>query len=452
MKLNNIKILALVGALSLSTSCNDDLELFNPNTVGPDIALGNDKNVKLTLTGGYDALSNGAFFGGNTFRNSEILAANDEIVFSGTFGDVSDIYRKEIITVNSDVANLWIAAYNTINIANNVLSALAVVNDSDRDQVEGEALFLRGISYLELIQFYAKPYSAGNTATNDGVPLLLTEDRNSTEKVARASVQEVYDQIVADLSAAESKLAEGPNPGRGSKEAAAAFLSRAYLQMGQYANARDAANRVIQGGNFDLIGDVQDVFNSGSTEEDIFDIPVSSIDGINNMNTFYASSTNGGRGDIEVQATHLALYEGGDDRLGLFYTDPSTGELRVGKWINRYGSVKVIRLAEMYLTRAECNQRLSTNVGDTPLNDVNTIRNRASLNDLGAVTLADILHERRIELAHEGSRLHDVKRLQDSIVEGVTTYNYDNAKLVFPIPQRERNVNENLSQNDGYGN
>lgn len=448
------KIFLLAGLVFILPACSDNLELVDPNRIGADIALSNDKNVKSTLLGAYNGLSAGAFFGGNTLRNSELMAANDEVVFSGTFNDVSDLYRKEMIAANSDVTNMWIAAYNTINICNNVLSALEVVNEEDRDQVEGEALFLRGLSYFELVKFFALPYSAGNTDTNLAVPIMLVEDRNSVEQVSRNTVEEVYTQILEDLTTAEIKLAEGPVEGRATKEAAAAILSRVYLQMGLYANARDAAHRVISSGIYELTSTYADAFNGGSTSEDIFDIPVSAVDGVNNMVTFYAAANPyGGRGDIEVQPSHLALYEAGDDRLDLFYVDAGTGDTRVGKWTNVFGNVKIVRLAEMYLTRAECNQRLGTSVGASPLSDINdVIRDRVNLAPLGAVTLDDILDERKLELAQEGERLHDVKRLQGSIKLGATTFQYDDPLLVFPIPLREINVNQNLIQNPGYGN
>jgi starch-binding outer membrane protein, SusD/RagB family len=451
MSTNKIKIISLALLLSMSYACEDKLELADPNNVSPDMAYSTDKNVKSALLGAYDALSAGAFYGGNSPRNSEIMAANGEVVFSGTFNDVSDIYRKEIVTANSDVANLWIAAYETINITNNILNAIPVVQAADQDQVEGEALFLRGLSYFELVLFYAKPYSAGNTTTNLGVPLMGVEDRNSLIQKPRNTVEEVYTQIISDLSTAEGLLSEGPNDGKATKEAAAAILSRVYLQKADYANARDAANRVINSGNYELTLTYADAFNGGSTSEDVFDIQVNSVDGVNNMNTFYASSTNGGRGDIEVMQAHLNLYDPADDRLNLFYIDESTDETRVGKWIDRYGSVKVVRLAEMYLTRAEANLRLGTAVGDTPLNDLNLIRERVNLAPLGAVTLNDILNERRLELAHEGQRLHDIKRLQGTVVQGAQTFTYDHNLIIFPIPQRERDVNEKLEQNDGYG-
>jgi tetratricopeptide (TPR) repeat protein len=453
MIFNNYKKILLVAATLLATACEDKLDLTDPNNAEDKFALATDTNVKSTLIGAYNNLSAGAYFGGNTLRNSELMAANDEIVFSGTFNDVSDLYRKEMIAANSDVANMWIAAYATINTVNNVLSALDVVNEDDRDQVEGEALFLRGLSYFELIQFFAQPYSAGNTTTNLGVPIRLVEDRNSTEPVGRATVQQVYDLILDDLNTAESQLAEGPNSGKATAEAAAAVLSRVHLQMANYVEARDAADRAISSGNYELVDEVALAFEGPTTSEDLFNIPVSEVDGINNMVTFFAASALGGRGDVEVQDSHLDLYEADDERLSeLFYIDPSTDDIRTGKWANQFGNVKMIRLAEMYLTRAECNERLGTSVGDSPLNDVNLIRERAGLDPLGAVTLADILNERKLELALEGQRLHDVKRLQESIVLGAVTFFYDDDLLVFPIPQREIDVNTALAgqQNPGY--
>jgi hypothetical protein len=450
MKTNKIKIMALSGLMWFGTSCEDDLELVNPNRIGPEIVYNSDKNIKSALTGAYNGLSAGGFYGGETFRNSELLADNDEVVFSGTFDDVSDMYRKEMIAANDVASELWINAYYTINIANNVLGAISIVNDDDETQVEGEALFLRGISYFELVLFHAQPYSAGNANMNPGVPLMLTADANSVEQKSRSTVEEVYAQIIADLTDAEGLLAEGLSSGKATKEAAAAFLSRVYLQMADYTNARDAAHRVILSDIYALNGAFEDAFNGGSTPEDIFDIPVSSIDGTNSMNLFYAAADNGGRGDIEVMPAHLALYEVGDVRGSFFYVDSGTGDTRVSKWINRYGNVKVIRLAEMYLTRAECNARLSASIGATPLADVDLVRARAGLGTIGTATVNAILNERRLELAHEGQRLHDIKRLQGTVTSGANVYAFDDSKLVFPIPQREMDVNSSLVQNEGY--
>jgi len=212
-----------------------------------------------------------------------------------------------------------------------------------------------------------------------------------------------------------------------------------------YAEAATHASIVIEESGYSLEASYADAFNKTSPElssEDILSIQVTDQDGVNDMNTFFASSDFGGRGDIYIEPNHFALYEPGDERLDLFYDDE-----RCGKWKNLFGNVTIIRLAEMYLTRAEANFREGTSVGDSPVNDINVIRNRVGLTDLGAVTLDDILNERHLELAFEGHRMHDIKRTQSS----VGGLNYDDPSLVFPIPQRERNINPDLAQNPGYG-
>jgi hypothetical protein len=225
------------------------------------------------------------------------------------------------------------------------------------------------------------------------------------------------------------------------------MLSRVYLQQGDYENARDAANRVIENGPFDLLDDYADCFNNVATNtaEDVFAIQVSSQDGLNAMNLFYAPDEFGGRGDITILQPHLDLYEAGDERADLFFTDQN-GIQRTGKWIEIFGNVNVVRLAEMYLTRAEANFREGTTVGDTPLNDVNRIRNRAGLPSLTNLDLDAILSERKLELAFEGHLLHDLKRTQRS----VGALPFDAPELVYPIPQREIDINPQLQQNEGY--
>jgi len=105
-----------------------------------------------------------------------------------------------------------------------------------------------------------------------------------------------------------------------------------------------------------------------------------------------------------------------------------------------------MRLAEMYLTRAECNERLGTSVGASPLDDYNMTHVRAGLPAAATVTLDEILMERHFELAHEGFLVHDLKRRH----ENCGTLPYNDVKMVFPIPQREMEVNTNLEQNPGY--
>lgn len=446
-----LKTIFILASTFAFISCDDELDLRPPQEADADLALSSDANVKTVLIGAYDALSGADLLGGNTQRNAELLGQVSHIQFSGTYNAPSEIWRKDMTTVNLDVTEMWIDGYDVINTTNNIISAIEVVDEDDQDRVSGEAHFLRGLMYFELVKFFAKPYSAGNVNDNLGVPLVLTPTVGLSDEdfVSRASVNDVYNQVISDLQTAESKLPTD-NGVYANKAAAAAILSRVYLQQAQYASARDAANRAIShsDGIYSLGSNYTSLFNnSANSSEDIFAIQVTTQDGVNNMQLFYASPAYGGRGDIEIQPAHLALYDNSDLRLNLYYSDPSTGETRTEKWVNQFANVPFIRLSEMYLTRAEGNIRLGESVGDNPADDLHLIRQRAGLPFIASPTVDDVTLERRRELAHEGQAIHDYKRLQLP-VDGMP---FDDNNLVFPIPQREINVNKNLTQNPGYG-
>ena len=138
------------------------------------------------------------------------------------------------------------------------------------------------------------------------------------------------------------------------------------------------------------------------------------------------------------------MYEAGDARKTFFTL--SGGNNYTRKHLDRYGNVPVLRLAEMYLTRAEANFRNNTAIGAEPLSDINRIRARVGLPVLSSLTLDAITKERYLELAFEGHNLHEAKRLQKSV--GALSWN--SPKLILPIPQREMDVNKSLVQNEGY--
>jgi tetratricopeptide (TPR) repeat protein len=479
MKMKKIYIIILTIVLG---ACNDELDIKPQASLDESLVLTTDQNVQSALLGAYDGLSGynvtvpgsvGDLWGGGLFLYSELLGANSEISWVGTFNEGREIAGKNILVNNGFVENEWTGGYYTINICNNVLSALDVVDAADRTQIEGEALFIRGSVYFELVRYFALPYSAGNTSSNLGVPIVLKPTRgvSDEDKVSRNTVEAVYLQVIDDLTKAEAKLSE-TNGVYATKTAAAAILSRVYLAMGDYAKARDAANRVIESELYELTETYEAAFNNAeNSTEDIFAMQVNSQDGDNNMITYWSIPEFGGRdGDVQIEDKHLELYEPDDDRLNLFYE--GAGAIRSGKWKHQFTNVFVVRLAEMYLTRAEANFRLGTATGATPVDDINMIRFRAGLDrfdldgdeddptveeedqtprvyvPLLTVTLNQILMERKLELAFEGSAIHDIKRLKGTTADG---YAYDADELVFPIPFREMTVNKNLVQNDGYG-
>ena len=452
MKLiRNISI--VIAATFLLVGCDKFLNLEPAQSISETIALDSDVNVKSVLNGAYAQFADDALYGGNILRNSELLGGDGELLWVGTYTGPRDIFNKQLVAGTNDVTDMWEGCYEVINSVNNILSAIDVVNTDDQDRVEGEALFLRSLIYFDMVRFYGFQYEDGQQNTQYGVPLVLTPTRgiNDDSFVGRASVEEVYTQIITDLTRAASIL-PADNGVYASSGAANALLARIYLQKGDYANARDAADAVIGSGEYSLLGSYADVFNQDvNTSEDIFATQITPQDRFSAMTEFFSVPQYGGRdGDIEILDAHYNLYDPTDDRRALFFM--MSGSRFCGKWNNQYGVVNLFRLAEMYLIRAECNLREGTTVGDTPLNDYNAIHTRAGLTAAGAVILDDILLERRLELACEGFMIHDIRRLKGQVGTGPGAYPYDDPNLLFPIPAREIEANPTLAgqQNPGY--
>ncbi|MGM0587812.1 MAG: RagB/SusD family nutrient uptake outer membrane protein [Bacteroidota bacterium] len=450
--MRRFKTIAAILSLLLFWGCDSLLDTEPQQSISEDQALTTSSNVQAVLYGAYDNFGGSDLYGGHFYMLPDLLGTSGDAQWSGTYEGPTQVFQKNMLVDNENARATWLDAYQAINVANNVLSALDVVDAAEQDRVEGEAKFLRASIYFQLVRLYAPDYNEDPSAP--GVPVLTEPTRGIDESsnVSRNTVQQVYDQVIADLTSAEGLLT-GSNGVFATSYAAKAMLARVYLHMGEYADARDMAHDVITNGGFSLVGNYADAFNNSNTNtsEDIFATQVTSQDGVNNLHTFYASQQYGGRGDIEIQQQHLDRYEAGDDRLALFYTDPITGETRTGKWQNQYGNVNVIRLAEMYLIRAEANFRLGAPfTGQAPYEDLNELRSRANASTYTAldnITLQDILEERVLELAYEGHFLFDTKRTGGSV--GSISWDADN--LVFPIPQREMDANPNLTQNDGYG-
>ena len=200
-------------------------------------------------------------FGGNLLRDADLLGANGEIFFDGTFVAPDQIFRKILLVNNDQAEATWLDSYRAINVVNNVLANLEVVTAANRDRVEGEAKFLRGTLYFELVRVYAKTWADGTPSANPGVPLVLTPTTEITEaaKVSRHTVAEVYAQVIKDLTEAEAKL-PAANSFFATKGAAGAILSRVYMMQQKYPEAANAATRVIDSKRYSLVN-TEDVFD-----------------------------------------------------------------------------------------------------------------------------------------------------------------------------------------------
>lgn len=440
--------------MCIMISCSKQLDTTPTQSIDRDGALTTSKDVEVALTGAYADLGVSAFYGGNIFVCADLLGDFNELNWSGTYQGMTQIKNKEIPVDNGFVSDSWLAGYRVINDVNNVLSALEVVTADKKDRVEGEAKFIRGCVYFDLVRLFAKAWNDGDPNSNPGVPVVLmpTTDISPESQVARNSVYAVYQQAISDLSEAEAKLPE-ENGFYATRIAAAAMLARVYLQKQDYSNAADAANRAITmalENDYRLMPTYYDEFPyitppspQPNSAEDIFAVQVTTSTGTTDFQTYYSAD---GRGDITIEDAHFELYEPNDDRQSIFYS--ISGSVYAGKAENVYGNVRIIRLAELYLIRAECNYRMGTGLGASPAEDINTVRARVLLDPLDeeSLTLDDILRERKLELSFEGFTLHDAKRLE----KNMGPFAWNSPKLVYPIPLREMRVNAKLTQNEGY--
>ena len=449
---NRILFILIGFASFIMYSCNKKLDTKPTSSIDINDVFKTSDDVLGALKGCYDDLGDGDFYGGQLFIGADLLGDSDELSWTGTYEQFTQIHNKTIPVTNSFVADTWLAGYRVINDANNVLAHLDIVVDADKERAEGEAKFIRGSAYFDLVRMYAKAWNDGDPNANEGVPLVLqpTDLITDDNKVKRNTVAEVYAQVISDLTDATKKCIEADNNYIFATSIAAnAMLARVYLQQQDYTNALQAENTAIKSAlnnDYHLTSTYAGAFPAadppsyiGNTSEDIFTMQVNATSGVNEFNTYYSENQ---RGDIYVNSSMYDLYEPNDDRLN-FYSDDYTL-----KFENYYGSVRLIRLAELYLTRAECNFRLGSAVGAKPADDINAIRKRAKLDPYtpDELTLDDILRERALELSFEGFTLHDEKRLEKNV--GAIPWN--SPKLIYPIPQREIYANPNLTQNEGY--
>ncbi len=462
-----INIIIIIG-LIIGTSCNKQLDLKPHQSIDANDALTSSQNVQNALIGAYEYMRRSNTFAGAFVEYSEYLATTNNGRYIGTWGSHTNLASKVITVDNTQVRDSWIDAYYDIGIVNNILTAINVLEPELQDEIEGQALIIRGWTLFELTRLYAHTYQPGATNSQDGVPIILLPamEAEDAELVSRNTVEECYTQAIEDLSNAKALLGDESNPAILNSFAASAILSRIYLQQGRYSEAAQEANRVIEEGSYSLMDSPLDVFNiDGFVNEHIFGFKANTSSNAARLPVIFGSMIDGGRGDYEILQNWINGFEAGDLR-GQIQTDDvsnyeslnemyyigvgdivNDGGINTSKWGNYYNTVPMIRLAEMYLTRAEANFMAGAQIGtNTPLQDINVIRDRSGLADAAAISLALIQDERLKELCWEGHRLHDMKRWRIDI--GALPYN-DNS-LVLPIPYREREANPNLTQNPGY--
>jgi hypothetical protein len=456
MKTNKLIIFAILAVFF--ASCESELEIDPKQREDATVTLSTEKGVSDVLTGTYAILATAESYGGPVQISSDLLAqtgvtSTTNFRWRGTFATYRQMYSKTLLVDNGTVRDIWARSYEAINASNTVIENIGLVQDPDKATIMvAEAKFIQALAYFDLVRLFALPYDA-TIGVNNQLGVVIRPkaiyDFSADLSAERSTVEEVYNLVINNLNQAYNDL-PADNGFYANKYAAKALLARVYLQQQNYAAALSSADEVIQDSGAALSPTYGEVFNHDVNQiEDIFAIQITKQTGSNQLNNHYASEDNGGRGgDIEIRNTYLNKFTDPNDvRRNFNYINADNNRRLTSKFVNQFGDVSIIRLAEMYLIRAEANFRLSSSVGDTPLNDINALRTRAKATNFGSVTLAQILNERVLELAMEGFAIHDIKRTKGTIGG---TYAWDSELLVFPIPLRETDNNKKITQNPGY--
>lgn len=373
------------------------------------------------------------------------------------------LFKKEVFGDAQD-DGFWFASYNRIYYYNTVIDNIMNADGSDEQQklsIRAEALISRALEYLYLVNGYAEHYDVRTAESDPSVPLILDEDI-SKKNLVRASVKDVYAQILSDLQTALPNLpvqAKG-NAFRASKAAGYGVLAKMYLYMGNYAEALKAANEVLEINNslLDLkkYAVVKPQSSIGRTN-----VP-QDIDNQENIYIKFAPYVYGLSSKVFGSDELISLFSEDDMRLQIYFTK-NFRNIPTNKyvWAPYLRANLAVSSPEIYLIAAECEAREGS--VERAMSLINKLRDNRIKNNTDIVAtdrndaLQKVLEERRRELAMSGMvRYIDLKRLNQGsqfaktvthiTSEGTSTLEPNSPLYVLPIPAKVMRFNKNSMQ------
>lgn len=469
--MKTIKITVAFLAIIFAFSCEDRLDVVPEDNVASNTVFGSFATINGAVVGIYSKNQSGDL-NGNAQLMSDFMA--DNVNFVGSFPSLQEIDQFETLATNASIDNIWLDGYELIGAANNIIVNLPDVSiddvtgltEADKTVFVAEAKFLRAITNFQLVNLFAQPFQFSN-GTNLGIPIVTQpfEGGDISEfQLERSTVNEVHAFIEQDLLDAAAALPED-NGARAEAGAARALLARLYLYREQWAQAADLANQVISSGEYTLASDYDFYDDNPNSSEHIFVVINTPTDGPQEnagSDEVYVNFYNpapGGRGDAPFSQELIDAFaaEAGDrrfDELSQAAADAGGNDTffttKYPDIVNNASDGMALRITEMYLIRAEANLLNGSSTGDSPLNDINLLRNRAGLGNLGSVDLAAISLERRKELCFEGHRRMDLLRNNLNLrPDGGAASAPGADKVIFPIVEDETTNNPNITQNPG---
>jgi starch-binding outer membrane protein, SusD/RagB family len=473
-------ITILSAGLILVSSCTKKIELEPEFVLDGSSPLRTIEEAENVLTGAYGGFIQAGYydanggFGGGGFSEFPDMMSDNLVESRESLGNFRGVAEWTYVSNNNYVNQTWQAAYSIISAANIILrdiDALSAENPRAANRIKAQALAIRAHVHFDLMRYFAGTFE--RNATDLAVPYVKIFD--VTAKPARNTVKEVYDNIFADLNAAATAFADIDQPVNTSARSridllgVRAIQARVNLYAGQWQDAINASSAVIAARPLASRSDFPLIWTDETNTEVVWAVSFETVtDGVPYDNVYFVR---GNRAEFKPAAQLVALYDqSADIRYPTYFTNFG-GRLVVNKHVgrdqstNRNGVVnwKAYRVAEMYLIRAEANYRLN-NEGPAR-NDLNALR-AARIQaftpgtESGTALLNAILLEKRKEMAFEGDRFFELKRLSKTAINRcpstidspstICQLSSSSRAWAWPIPFDETNVNPNIVQNPGY--
>ncbi len=473
------KILFAISVLCVGfVSCDDDFLDFNPEAA---VEAENFFQTEEDAIAGTNAIySNLRSWENAAFPSFIFSIASDDAEKGSSAGDASFFNEFNEFTFSAtqvQIDSYWRGQWNGVNRANQVITKVPAIamDEALKTRLIGEARFLRAFHYWNLVRAF------GGVPIYDGLP------PDGNYNLPRASKEEVYNMIIADLQFAGENLpvSYGSEQGRATKGAAKAYLSKVYLYQENWAQAFALSNEVM-GMGYDLLPDYNSVFRiqNENSVESIFEMQATYVAGNCGVSNSQFSETQGVRGQFgwgfNVPSQNLAdSFEAGDVRRDatIIFRGETTPE---GDFIAEEGdnpmynqksyvpssqigpgcssgsdqNMRLMRFAEVLLINAEAANELNNT--SAALASMNRVRDRADLEDFDSADQEAIRQaiwkERRSEFAMEGiDRFFDVVRQgRGEEVFGPLGFEAGKNEL-FPIPNDAISLSNGvLTQNPNY--
>jgi hypothetical protein len=450
----------LLGCVVLNTSsCKKFLERQPEGSLTDEEAFKSAADLQAIINGSYSDYLN-KVYNGKMQWIEDLLG--DQAIGTLYTGDDGEIYKRKTSIFGDYKNGMYTDMYRPAFVGNKVLANLAVAG-TEKDNVEGQAYYLRAMTHFDAVRLWAQPW--GYTADNShpGIVLRLKADGAAG---TRSTVKEVYESIIGDLKKAETLLGDAVVLGFASKWAAKAFLAKVYFQQNDFPNAFAYADQVIKSNKFQLDASYANRFSIGLSKEIIFGfkfIDGSVYPGGELRGRYRSDVTFSPQGQFNISdAFYAAATTAGDVRGTAWYSN----SLRPGynvltKYNKNNFDVPMIGLTEIKLIRAEAGaETAGANLG-VAITDINDILARAyggtktplTPTATAATVITAARRERELELVGEGNRVQEIKRIGARTGLNVdrrgAQWNCPGLILQFPISEQAANTSFVMNKEGG---